>query len=216
MKEGFENKKHYSFPVKTFTATVFILALVAIISSGYKNKIELTSNGITAHSFLNNDSSTSAKAFLEVYKVLMSPRCMNCHPAGDKPLQGDDSHIHNMNVQRGKDGKGLYAMKCANCHQPSNIPGLHMPPGNPKWHLPPADMKMVFQGRTPHQLALQIMNFNQNGHKNKQQLLDHAKDTLVKQGWHPGEGRSAPPLSYKDFVSAWNTWINKGGFAPHS
>ncbi|HTD41348.1 MAG TPA: hypothetical protein VK671_12055, partial [Mucilaginibacter sp.] len=35
------------------------------------------------------DSVGSVKAFMSVYKVLMSPRCMNCHPAGDVPLQGD-------------------------------------------------------------------------------------------------------------------------------
>ncbi len=29
----------------------------------------------------NQDSVVSAQAFLKVYKVLMSPRCMNCHPA---------------------------------------------------------------------------------------------------------------------------------------
>src|SRR5579871_3456596 len=103
------------------------------------------------------DSTESAEAFLQVYKVLMSPRCMNCHPAGDEPLQGDESKVHTMKVQRGKDGKGVYAAKCSNCHQPENTPGLHTPPGNPKWSLPPADMKMVFQGRTSHQLALQIM-----------------------------------------------------------
>ena len=54
----------------------------------------------------SKDSIESVKAFMKVYKVLMSPRCMNCHPAGDAPLQGDDSHVHTMNVQRGKDGKG--------------------------------------------------------------------------------------------------------------
>lgn len=94
-------------------------------------------------SVVKKDSMASVKAFGEVYKVLMSPRCLNCHPAGDVPLQGDDSHIHTMLPRRGPDGKGLYAMKCANCHQDENTPGLHMPPGNPKWHLPPADMKMV-------------------------------------------------------------------------
>ncbi len=97
---------------------------------------------------------------MKVYKVLMSPRCMNCHPAGDAPLQGDDSHVHTMNVVRGPDGKGMYAAKCSNCHQPTNTPGLHTPPGNPKWQLPPSDMKMVFQGKTARQLALQIMNYN--------------------------------------------------------
>lgn len=160
------------------------------------------------------DSIESVKAFLKVYKVLMSPRCMNCHPAGDAPLQGDDNHIHTMNVVRGPDGKGLYAAKCSNCHQPANVPGLHTPPGNPKWQLPPANMKMVFQGKTPRQLALQIMNYNQNGHKNKEQLIEHARDTLVKTAWNMGEGRTSPPMDYSAFVSVWDTWIKKGGYAP--
>ena len=144
----------------------------------------------------------------------MSPRCMNCHPAGDRPLQGDDSHLHIMNVKRGKDGKGIYALKCANCHQPENAPGLHTPPGNPKWQLPPANMKMVFQGRTANQLAMQIMDYNRNGHKDKKQLLEHARDTLVKAGWEMGEGRKPPPLSYDSFLVVWDTWINKGAYAP--
>src|SRR5215468_12386787 len=70
-------------------------------------------------------------AFLDVYKVLMHPRCMNCHPSGDAPLQGDDSHPHAQNVKRGPDGKGKYALKCANCHQLTNLRGENMPPGNP-------------------------------------------------------------------------------------
>lgn len=160
------------------------------------------------------DSAASAKAFLQVYKVLMSPRCMNCHPAGDIPLQGEDSHLHAMSPKRGNDGHGLYAMKCTNCHQPANTPGAHRPPGNPKWGLPPADMKMVFQGKTARQLALQIRDYNQNGHKNKQQLLEHARDTLVKAGWNMGEGRPAPPLTYTAFLKAWDEWINKGLYAP--
>lgn len=162
----------------------------------------------------NKDSVESVEAFMQVYKVLMSPRCMNCHPSGDRPLQGDDSHIHKMNVQRGKDGKGLYALKCSNCHQPENASAMHAPPGNPKWQLPPANMKMVFQGRSAHDLALQIMDYNRNGHKNKAMLLEHAHDTLVKAGWHMGEGRTPPPMAYNDFVTFWDRWINKGGFAP--
>jgi hypothetical protein len=160
------------------------------------------------------DSIASVKAFMKVYKVLMSPRCMNCHPAGDAPLQGDDSHVHTMNVVRGADGTGVYSAKCSNCHQPVNAPGLHAPPGNPKWQLPPANMKMVFQGRSPRQLALQIMNYNLNGNKDKKQLIEHARDTLVKAAWNMGEGRVAPPMSYSAFVDAWDSWINKGGYAP--
>lgn len=160
------------------------------------------------------DSVASVKAFADVYSVLMSPRCMNCHPAGDVPLQGDDSHPHTMSPKRGKDGHGIYAMKCGNCHQPENTPGLHMPPGNPKWALPPADMKMVFEGKKPRELALQIMDYNRNGHLNKEQLIEHARDTLVKAAWNMGEGRKPPPLTYLEFVKAWDTWIEKGGYAP--
>src|SRR5437660_9920655 len=48
-----------------------------------------------------DDASASREAFREVYKVLMHPRCMNCHPVGDVPLQGDDSRLHIQNVKRG-------------------------------------------------------------------------------------------------------------------
>lgn len=212
MEQHSENKKYYVLPIKAIIVMTFILCVIVITTSAFKNGSTVIN--IAHNKNENKDSIESAQAFLEVYKVLMSPRCMNCHPAGDRPLQGDDSHIHIMNVRRGKDGKGLYALKCSNCHQPENTPGMHTPPGNPKWQLPPADMKMVFQGRNAHDLALQIMDYNRNGHKNKEQLLEHARDTLVKAGWNMGEGRPAPPLTYDAFLTAWDTWINKGGYAP--
>jgi len=163
---------------------------------------------------IKKDSVASVKAFAAVYKVLMSPRCLNCHPAGDVPFQGDDSHLHTMFPKRGIDGKGVLAMKCANCHQPENTPGLHTPPGNPNWHLPPADMKMVFEGKSPRQLARQMVDPNQNGHKNMQQLIEHADDGLVLSGWNMGEGRTKPPLTHAAFKKAWITWITTGAYAP--
>lgn len=213
MKQHSANRARYFLPVKTITVMAVILSVIVVTTSAFKDKYNYKIKD-TKHAIINKDSMESAQAFLKVYKVLMSPRCMNCHPAGDQPLQGDDSHIHTMNVHRGKDGNGLYAVKCSNCHQAENTPGLHTPPGNPKWKLPPADMKMVFQGRTAHQLALQIMDYTKNGHKNKEQLLEHARDTLVKAGWNMGEGRTPPPLTYDAFVTAWDTWMNKGGYAP--
>lgn len=213
MKQHLEIKTLYFLPVKTILVVAGILALIGLTTSAFKEKNNFRGTD-AKYDDINKDSIESVEAFMQVYKVLMSPRCMNCHPAGDYPLQGDDGHMHIMNVQRGKNGKGIYALKCANCHQPENTPGLHTPPGNPKWQLPPANMKMVFQGRTAQQLALQIMDYNRNGHKNKQQLLEHARDTLVKAGWNMGEGRKPPPLSYEAFLKAWDTWINKGGVAP--
>lgn len=92
-------------------------------------------------------------------------------------------------------------MKCSNCHQPTNTPGLHTPPGNPEWHLPPANMKMVFQGKTPNQLAKQLVDLKQNGNKTIAMLIEHASDTLVLAGWNPGEGRT-PDLSGAKFLKS--------------
>jgi hypothetical protein len=75
-------------------------------------------------------------------------------------------------------------------------------------------MKLVFQGRTPHQLAKQLMDPEQNGHKSKEQLIAHATDGLVLAAWNPGEGRSLPPMTHEAFAKAWVTWIKTGAYAP--
>jgi hypothetical protein len=194
-------------------AVACLSLIVLVISGGVMSFTSSAGPGKGTHP--PADSVASVRAFMGVYKVLMSPRCMNCHPAGDAPLQGDDSHVHTMNVQRGIDGHGIYAVKCSNCHQAQNIPGLHTPPGNPAWALPPADMKMVFQGRTPRQLAKQLLDPKQNGGKSRQQLIDHAtSDGIVLGGWNPGEGRTLPPMSHAEFARLFKTWIDKGAYLP--
>jgi len=161
------------------------------------------------------DANASRDAFLQVYKVLISPRCQNCHPAGDSPLQGDDSHVHMQNVKRGNDGHGVYGMRCDTCHQERNLPGEHLPPGNPKWALPPAEHKMVFVGRSPAQLCRQLKDPKQNGGRDLQQLWDHvAHDHLVGWGWDPGPGRTLPPLSRPDTAAQMKVWIDGGAACP--
>ena len=204
-------KEKSQLPKKTMTVLGLIISVGVIMSFGFENNVTVSSSKTET---INKDSVESVTAFKDVYKVLMSPRCMNCHPSGDVPLQGDDSHLHTMLPRRGKDGKGIYAMKCSNCHQPTNIEGLHKPPGHPDWHLPPANMKMVFQGRTPGQLARQLVNRKTNGNKSLKQLIEHADDGLVKIGWEMGEGRTPPPISHAAFKKAWITWIEKGAYAP--
>jgi hypothetical protein len=212
MKQHSETKFHRLFPLKTMIVMAVVLSAISM-TSAFRDRNDITGNTRRGNG-INKDSVESVKAFMQVYAVLMNPACMNCHPSGEAPIQGLDGQPHTMNVKRGKDGKGLYAARCSNCHQAENTPGLNTPPGSPDWALPPEDMKMIFQGRTPRQLALQIMNYNQNGHKNKAQLIAHARTTLVKKGWDLGEGRIKPPMSYDAFVKVWDTWINKGGYAP--
>jgi cytochrome c5 len=161
------------------------------------------------------EAAASAKAFLEVHKVFTSPRCQNCHPAGDAPLQGDDSHVHVQNVKRGKEGHGVTGMRCETCHQTTNLAGDHMPPGNPKWGLPSPEHKMVFVGRTPAELCRQLKDPKQTGGRSLQQLLEHvADDELVGWGWNPGDGRALPPLSRPDTVAQMKIWIDSGAACP--
>jgi hypothetical protein len=204
----------FYYPKKSICVILTIITfLSAVVIFSFKPDGQLVKS--PKLNFTRKDSIASKKAFLKVYAVLMSPRCMNCHPSGDIPLQGEDSHLHLQGVKRGPDGKGLYALKCANCHQPHNLPGLHMPPGNPKWALPPANMRMVFQGKSPHQLAAQLLDKKRNGRKSIKALIEHiTSDTLVLAGWHPAQGLAKPPLSHSAFVSAFNEWISKGAVSP--
>ncbi len=209
--------KRINKPYLVICAVIAFVAFSSFAVSYHFNSSSLPLNETNTVDFLPpvKDSAGSVKAFLAAYKVLMSPRCMNCHPKGDVPLQGDDSHLHTQGVKRGLDGKGVYALKCANCHQPQNSVGIHMPPGNPNWHLPPANMKMVFEGRTPRELAAQLKDPKRNGNKSMAQLIDHVtNDKLVLGGWDPGDGRTLPPLSHEEFAQHFKAWIDKGAYLP--
>jgi hypothetical protein len=161
------------------------------------------------------DDAGAREAFLAAYKVFMHPRCMNCHPAGDVPLQGDHGRPHAQSVKRGPDGGGKYALKCSNCHQETNLPGEDMPPGNPTWRLPPPGMRMVFEGKAPGELARQLKDPKQNGGKTLEQVIHHvSEDKLVLWGWDPGDGRTKPPLSHAEFARKMREWADKGAASP--
>src|SRR2546428_2902204 len=158
-KASFETGRRIAMTIK---GTLALGALV-FITQGCQTKPAAPTAAEKQTPSMQRDDAASRAAFLAVYPVLMHPRCMNCHPKGDQPLQGDDSHIHFQNVQRGPDGRALFAMKCANCHQLKNIAGEHMPPAHPEWHLPPANMRMVLEGKTPTELARQLKDPKHNG-----------------------------------------------------
>jgi hypothetical protein len=198
-----------SLPVKRLNHHV--LWVSALLTSGALFAVRASD----AQTSAKPDASASSAAFLQLYRVLTSPRCQNCHPAGDAPLQGDDSHVHIQNVKRGADGHGVTAMRCDTCHQTVNLPGEHMPPGNPKWALPAPQHKMVFAGRSPADLCQQIKDPKQNGGRSLDQLLDHvANDDLVGWGWSPGDGRILPPLSRPETVAQMKIWIAGGAACP--
>ncbi|MCF2518787.1 hypothetical protein [Dyadobacter sp. CY351] len=162
----------------------------------------------------NLRATESKRAFLDAYTVFMHPRCMNCHPKGDTPFQGDDSHLHSQGVTRGVDGKGVYANKCSNCHQPqtTELEGAHLPPSHPNWHLPPANRKMVFEGKSPRELAASFKDSSFTGFATMERFIEHVeKDPLVQHSFTYG---NRPPLSHDVFVARVKEWINKGAVLP--
>jgi hypothetical protein len=155
------------------------------------------------------------EAFLDVYRVLQSPRCMNCHPQGDAPLQTDRHVPHAMNISRRSMEAGL---PCSTCHQERISEAIGVaggPPGAPHWQLPPRETPMIFQGRTPAQLCKQLGDPVHTGGRSLAELLHHVQhDPLVLWGWSPGGNRTKPPLTHARFVAAFSTWVDGGGACP--
>ncbi len=155
------------------------------------------------------------RGFVEVARVLQSPRCQNCHPAGDRPLQGDRGRRHRMNISRASVAAGL---TCGECHQSANADRLGVvggPPGAPHWGLPPAATPMIFQGRPPAALCAQLKDPAQTGGRDLPTLLHHvASDALVLWAWSPGGRRTPPPVPHAAFVDAFTTWVASGGACP--
>lgn len=165
------------------------------------------------------DQATGVAAFATVRAVLQHPRCQNCHPAGDAPLQGDEGRMHSMNVLRGPTGHGMAGAECTTCHGPANPPsnyGLHVPPGSIKgWHMPKPEQKLVFVGLEPRALCEQIKDPARNGGMDMSALRVHLEDPLVKWGWDPGFGRAPVSTPYATFIAAWETWAAAGAPCPN-
>lgn len=167
----------------------------------------------------NPDPAAGVAAFTTMRAVLQHPRCQNCHPSGDAPLQGEDGHAHAQNVLRGPTGHGMAGAECSTCHGPANPPrnyGLHIPPGAIEgWHMPKPEEKLVFVGLTPRALCEQVKDPARNGGKDMAALRKHLASSLVTWGWTPGFGRTPVPTPYATFTSAWETWAAAGAPCPN-
>jgi cytochrome c5 len=154
----------------------------------------------------------SAAIFTELGKVLTNPRCVNCHPAGDRPRQGDERRLHQPPVERGADGHGTGTMRCSICHQNANFdPGRV--PGHPEWHLAPREM--AWEGKTVAEICEQIKDPARNGGRKLEDLIEHiGSDTLVGWAWHPGFGRSPAPGTQKEAGALVEAWVKTGAACP--
>ena len=163
-----------------------------------------------------NPAERSRMIFNEIGKVLTHPRCMNCHPAGDHPLQGDDQHEHMPPIWRAETGH--FEVSCSGCHSGQNV-SLHERasyrsiPGHPRWGFAP--LSMAWEGKSLGEICRQLKDVQLNGGRDLAALQEHiAKDDLVGWAWNPGEGRRPAPGSQQAAGELVKAWIDSGAECP--
>jgi hypothetical protein len=191
-----------------------VMALLAVIMAAEASNAP-AENLATLESFdaIGDTVARSAALFTEAGKVLTHARCVNCHPAGDRPRQGDVRRLHQPPVARGNDGFGLPAMRCPICHQAANFePGRV--PGNQVWHLAP--IEMAWEGKTVGEICAQIKDPARNGGRSLDEIVHHiGTDHLVGWAWAPGAGRQPAPGTQSEAGALLDAWVNTGAVCPH-
>jgi hypothetical protein len=197
-----------------FQILVPVAALATSLLTGYaiSETASHTLAGPEHFAAIADADQRSAAIFTELGKVLTDPRCMNCHPAGDRPHQGDARRLHQPPVTRGADGHGSETMRCAICHQAANFdPGRV--PGHPAWHLAPREM--AWEGKTLGEICAQLKDPARNGGRKVEDLVDHiGKDTLVGWAWAPGYGRTPAPGTQQQAGALVEAWVQTGAACP--
>ncbi len=185
-----------------------LAALLAAMTQGRSQTLAAPEN----FSAITDTAARSAAMFIELGKVLSHPRCVNCHPAGDRPRQGEQGRLHQPPVERGPDGQGLAAMRCASCHQEANFDPARMP-GNPHWQLAPREM--AWEGKTLGEICAQIKDRDRNGGRSPEEIAHHiGDDTLVGWAWAPGYGRQSAPGTQSQAGALAQAWVQSGAVCP--
>jgi len=193
-------------------SVLLLLIAVAVAGSAARAKDGQALNPPQAFDSITDKAERSVGLFTEAAKVLTHPRCINCHPAGDQPLQGTSDRLHEPPVQRGRGGLGATGMRCRTCHSTANFdPGRV--PGAPLWRLAPSGM--AWEGLTLTELCEQIKDPERNGRRTLGEILEHvSEDALVGWGWSPGADREPVPGSQEEFGDLIRVWIKTGAVCP--
>jgi hypothetical protein len=198
-------------PIKVLVALVALVIATAATDAVSDQSDSLASPQSFAS--IADTAARSAAIFTELGKVLTHPRCVNCHPAGDRPRQGDMARLHQPPVERGADGHGLPAMRCSICHQQANFDAAGVP-GNPIWQLAPREM--AWEGKTLAEICAQIKDPARNGNRSVDALIEHiGEDHLVGWAWAPGYGRRPAPGTQKQARALVEAWVKTGAECPN-
>jgi hypothetical protein len=205
--------------IVTATIAVVFAGAAALLlpltkAEGQQRPDAQTLRPVSAFDSITDRHARAVVLFVEAGKVLQHPRCVNCHPAGDRLLQTDRERPHQPLVVRGADGHGAPGMNCNTCHHDRNFDPAHVP-GHPEWHVAP--LAMAWQGRTLGQICEQIKDPARNGGKDMEALVHHmAEDSLVGWAWSPGTDRTPAPGTQAEFGALVRAWADAGADCPPS
>lgn len=190
-------------------------SLATAFSAGTVGRREPALRPPEAFAGIPNRHDRSLALFAEASRVIMGPRCTNCHPVSRRPTQGDDGHPHVPAIDAGAAG----TPPCAACHHPRNTTvragAIESIPGDPHWMLAPPEM--AWQGKSAGEICRQIKDVRRNGGRSLAQLHQHmAEDGLVGWAWHHGAGRTPAPGSQVAFGRLVAAWIESGAACPES
>ena len=192
-------------------AAFLSVALIGVVGSTPQAQNSTELRAPSAFAGITEPQARSRALFTEAAKVIMNPRCMNCHPATDRPTQGNDMHAHSPPVAHG-------AGSCQTCHTDRNFTLMERAsyqsiPGHPRWDVAP--IEMAWQGKSAGEICRQIKDPQRNGGRSLELLHDHlAKDDLIAWAWHPGAGRDPVPGTQERLGELVRAWIDSGAACP--
>jgi len=165
---------------KLFLASCLLIGVIIAFSN------------INAHDYtpIKSDekpSIDSAATFDKMMQVITHKRCVNCHPSGDTPRQGEDSHLHYFGVRR---GWGLAPASMA-WENKTNIQ---------------IASQMMDPTRNGGKNAQEILK-----HLTEDELVLWAWKPGVND---EGEPRETPPLTKDEWITTVKEWINNGAIIP--
>lgn len=213
---GHRGRKPIGNPIGTLAIGCALAACLVVgglvpASAAAPSSDETTLRPAARFADIEDRAERSRALFVEAAKVFLHPRCANCHPAGDTPMQLD-GRVHVPPVYRADDGSGVAAMHCQSCHQEANVEHARVP-GAPHWSLAP--LSMAWLGKTPRQVCEQLKDRSRNGDRSLEEVHHHvAEDALVAWGWNPGPGREPAPGDQQTLAALVAAWIETGAHCP--
>lgn len=198
--------------ISIFLAGAAVIICIGMAVSAEPRDPAKTLKSVESFASIADEKQRSLALFQEAGKVITHARCVNCHPAGNRPFQGDERRPHMPLVVRGDSDFGAVGMRCTTCHGPANFDPAGIP-GNPVWHMAPIEMAWV--GKSLAEICQQIKDPKRNGNRSLEEIVHHmAEDDLVGWGWHPGAGREPVPGTQKEFGALVKAWVDTGAVCP--